>query len=349
MKKSQFIAGALAFLVPAASINAQTGAVPTNSTASNAEPKSFSITGGNVTADTGFYFFNGLGILGNTVDILDGQTDDVYYILSNLFEIDPNFKPVTPTKASGTLYGFSLGYALETRALGSITIEASYREGTMDDDSGVHPYESSAVVDDENSIISLSGDFSRRISVDSKEAGILALWRPKNRIGDYLAAGLEYAHGNYECEYGIDFSLLMKVNDEIAESETERVLYNYTLETNDVLLHVRLGDKPIATFNSGKVSIVARANLAAGYSMRDCNEATIRTITKEDDNLRSTDSYDASDTWIAKGDASLLLFYKTDIGTFNIGGGFAFESDLGGNRSGERKGLMAKLGYSRAW
>ena len=356
---TKLFAGTLTLALSAATLTAQIDA-----TALPAPADGGFLTSSDTRAEAAVYFVNGTGPFGTWIKPLDESADSAIYILSNLSSAmsgDTKYVPGATLAAahpSGTLYGYNVGYDFKlARVPGSFTVETSYRSGVLRDDSGVLPFDSHLTIfpGDTPYVIKYWGDVVRTVDQHESDLSCLTLWRPAGHLGDYLAAGFEYSHGEYDCDFGIlaEITTLTPVGQKSTQRTGNQYLND--IKIDDYLLHVRLGGKPLLVFAKGKCGITARADLAAGYSARDDYVTKIRSaiITSNGNTVTEHDSNGEkgtlSDTPIFKGSASLSFYYKTGPNTFEAGAGFICESDFGPDRSGETKGLMARLGYTRAW
>lgn len=347
MKLSFIALGLLATAFPAA-LSAQNDSTPV--------AQSTSATSRSARVESDVYFLSGTGPFGTWLSPWDDQADMLFFRLSDYFG-EKEYKKGAGMKAakpSGTLYRYSLGYDFKiARIPGSFTVETSYRKGTLKDDSGEHSAFSQLTDNSEGTptSISISGAYSRSVNSDVNDLSLLTFWRPAGKLGDYVAVGLEYSHGEYACDFNVFYSMTITLKGQSGPlNATNANLHNDT-KIEDFLLHVRLGGKPFGVFAQGKCGFIARADLAAGYSARDdyLTITSISTLGQTSDDFIHREKGHLADTMIFKGSASLSGYYKDGANTLELGAGFACESDLGPDRSGETKGLMARLAYTRAW
>jgi hypothetical protein len=358
MRTNKLLAGTLTLALSAASLAAQNDTTPLPAPAS-----AYSIVSSDIRVESDVYFLNGTGPFGTWIKPLDEDIDRSVYYLSHLFSSDSSaYVPGETLKAanpSGTLYGYNVGYDFKlARVPGSFTVETSYRSGVLRDDSGSIPFDSSFTIqfdDDTPFTIHYSGDVIRTVDLHESDLSFLTLWHPAGHLGDWLAAGFEYSHGEYDCDFVVRARVNVSATGEQSAVQTTEAHTLNDIKIDDYLLHVRLGSRPLVVFAQGKCGIKARADIAAGYSTRDDYVTDTTHTTSTEDGVTSTEDSShgqkgsLSDTLIFKGSASLSFYYKTGPNTFEAGAGFVCESDFGPDSSGETKGLMARLGYTRAW
>jgi hypothetical protein len=357
MRIDKLLAGTLTLAMSATSFAAQTDSTPLSAPAS-----AFTLVSSDVRAESDVYFLRGTGPFKTWINPQDTQLDRSLYSLSHMFGSDGStYVPGATLKAakpSGTVYGYNVGYDFKlARVPGSFTVETSYRSGVRRDDSGLIPFDSyfTIQIDDTPFTIRYSGDIIRTVDLHTSDLSFLTLWRPAGSLGDWLAAGFEYSHGEYDCDFVVRADITVSVTDSPGTEQKTEVHSLNDIRIDDYLLHVRLGGRPLVVFAQGKCGIKARADLAAGYSTRDDYVTeTTHTVSTEAGVTSTDDSSHGqkgslSDTLIFKGSASLSFYYKTGLNTFEAGAGFICESDFGPNRSGQTNGLMARLGYTRAW
>ncbi|HNX04281.1 MAG TPA: hypothetical protein PKI32_02200 [Opitutales bacterium] len=373
---SKQFASAVAILLPAMALSAQDNAPANAAEASPAAeeqaPALNCCTGGQFSASAQIFVSDGAGPAGRVVSDLDNLTGATLNIIMGymISQLDSySYELPGKTKPSGTLYGFDAAYDWTMKPLGSFTIEAGYRGGTIDYDSGTKYFSGSILVNngDDSYTGRIYGDSFRSVSIDTDKFSLLALWRPKGIVGDYLGVGLGYAHETTNVCYTMGLSLTQEAN---GYTDAQNIVESFypDFQTDNVLVHARAGGKTLPWISAGDGSwgFVPTADLAAGYSFRSMsdfpltqwlNGEMVGNSTMEGGGL-------VKDAWIFEGSACLRFFYNLPKGTITLDAGYAYETDLsGGNNTsdeddgsnsndsgrGDLQGFVGRLGYRCNW
>jgi len=311
---------------------------------------------GALTLRTQVFTSDGAGLANGAVWQLDAETGAMLSVIVGMlgsYMDEYTFELPGETKPSGTLYGFDVGYDFTTKSLGAFTIEAGYRGGTIDYDSGLKAFGGSKTSEtlDGPATLQLNGNSYRSVSIDTEKFSLLALWHPKGVIGDFLGVGLGYAHERDEMCYTLGMT--------IAESESNgggdetSIVENFYPDFNadNVVVHVRAGGKalPWISARDGTYGFIPTADIAAGYSFRSMNAFHVLDW-RDGSQIGDTEIEDnyVQDTWIFEGSACISFFYNLPKGTILLDAGYACETDLGG-KDGTLQGFVGKIGYRCNW
>jgi hypothetical protein len=355
MKTASFLPCALALAVLAQPASAAETASDSSETAATTATGSavpaFSLEGGSASAL--LYLPQGAGPAGTLTGYLDSQAnqalDQVAFFL-RIFSQNPTYEIPKETSLSGTMSGFSIGGDLSAGGFGRFTVEVSGLTGNMDYDSGRKPflgtlsYELNGVP----GTAYLYGMMMRSSSLDIDRASILGLWRPA-AIGDWFGAGVEFSHTAYSEDYCVGYGIAMNATMD-KPYEIETLNYSTDFNSNDVLLHVRLGGTPFPKISAkdGKYGFVPKLDLAFGRSFRGM-DSIHRVIHPSDDVVTENDLSSAGlfdDAWIFQGSATVSFFYNLARGTLNLDAGYAYSRNFDGNDETDQSGFTARLGYS---
>ena len=344
-------------LLPAATLSAQAApATADASPAASPEPAPVLRTAdeGSASIRASLFCANGAGQAGQLLHREEAQVDDWIGSMSQIITMmssKSNVEHPGRTKPQGTLYGVEAGYDFSTRALGSCTVEFGYRGGTVDYDSGRRAF--SGTVETPDRELVTNGYTRRTYSADTERFSILALWRPKAALGEYVAMGFGYAREKWNLQYstllaldpdGVGFFGNMKQIDESFAAK---------FVSDNVLFHVRAGGKPLPWISArdGSWGIVPTADLATGYSFRALDHFTAtETVNDFPPDTYVVDGRNVErGTWIFEGSARLRFFHTLGKGTVLLDAGYACEAEFGGSASGDQQGFVGSVGYTYTW
>jgi hypothetical protein len=347
------ILSAAALLLPTLALSAGSDepTAPEDASATPPVPALQSARGYDLSIEGEVFFTNGAGPAYSFVQALDSRMNSMFgpdmEELASALD-DFTYELPGPSHLKGTLAGAKIVLGTPPTQWGSFSFEASFRAGTVDDDSGEKPFAGTLdfLYDSE---VGLNGSLSHKASVDCHESSLAVYWAPR-RIGDWVNFGLEYAHGEYDATYDMNLSLALTMGG--TDILTERILnrFEQAIKSNDFLLHVRSSLKaiPIRGFAGGRLSILPGIDLAAGYSLRDRDD-TVGTEFYDGEEAYSGITSDpglTDDMWVFQGNAFLTALYAIRGGTLRLGVGGSYAKDLNADKA-ERTAAVVKFGYSR--